>query len=993
MSSLPAPAFMSPPALKSKFSTPVSLAAVITPSGKEVSRNSAKPTTGIVHAKAPGPFLVLKTPSRSRDPDLMSSGPLTDPGGRRHSNPSIMSSPTKTEHSFSKPRGRSAKSSSRMRHPAVSQSYQSNPFRSASVKKSGGGAKARRISMHQPPTKPPSSFYKASSGKRGPVSLATLNSYNSSPNLIELENDENLAPNLPSPSSSNSPGKQVLNPLEVPKKSSLQKGRRPNPNARMPRQSQATYRQQLVGVQSARKAKGSMPLTSASASKVSFPSSPPVSKDEMRSSARNLFHDDKATVEAPRGSERTSPAKEYVANGNKTPSSYESPLFKQVDSNERNRRRGVEKGTQELEFQEAGTTPNTPGSSGAKKIPKEMMTKKLTREALLQFMDNEVETNPEMNEAMSKIDIDETVAALISPTKKTRSGRKAPVAAVLPKPHITPTVNLMSQKITPEVLKSLLVVEDEEADEDDTARIIDMDDGETSEEEEEEEEEEQEEEEGELIGSSIDDFEADAFSSSDLMRKKIMPEDFSNLVDEDCIDEEVIVDDEANPMRVSRTLSEASEVEEEETLGDVEDCIEGFKVSGCLSPSVSDVDEDDVSNHDIDANLESEEFAKEPKLDAKISSGEMRQLMDMFGSNETGCDGGAGGQNVERHKTYDDDSDDESIESLGGVYAGDVEMLGPWHDLDEYDVMYKVPVDVHGKVKRRRRRNRHRFRPFHMSLPVIPEVSGGGVPMKKGRQHKGGKDKAKKRDGKAPTVEEILYGVDDPVKHQQNDENAAPAGNQGKVKKSKKSRIQEVITNSKPKTPTKPKAQQRFNRRSQRIVKKDGEEVTQMPVDLSGTIDLGKTAAKLTIGNDTYGQWFAEQIGWCIDDDDDEDGGEKNEIISLFGCIEAKDFQGLELALFGEAREYDCSLFHDVRDDYGNTLLMACCHNGFKRGVKLFVKNGWDLNASNKYGNTALHFAFERGQHKIAEYLKKKGANETLVNEMGLTPYERVGMD
>ena len=78
-----------------------------------------------------------------------------------------------------------------------------------------------------------------------------------------------------------------------------------------------------------------------------------------------------------------------------------------------------------------------------------------------------------MNEAMSKIDIDETVAVLISPTKKTRSGRKAPVAAVLPKPHITPTVNLMSQKITPEVLKSLLVVEDEEADEDDTARIID----------------------------------------------------------------------------------------------------------------------------------------------------------------------------------------------------------------------------------------------------------------------------------------------------------------------------------------------------------------------------------------------------------------------------------------------------------------------------------------------------------------------------------------
>ena len=96
---------MSPPVLKSKFSTPVSLAAVITPAGKEVS-HGGNDRSGLAQAKGPGPFLVLKTPSRSRDASFMSSGPLTDPGGRRHSNPSIMSgiSPTKTEH-FSKVRG------------------------------------------------------------------------------------------------------------------------------------------------------------------------------------------------------------------------------------------------------------------------------------------------------------------------------------------------------------------------------------------------------------------------------------------------------------------------------------------------------------------------------------------------------------------------------------------------------------------------------------------------------------------------------------------------------------------------------------------------------------------------------------------------------------------------------------------------------------------------------------------------------------------------
>ena len=216
MSSLPAPTFLSPPTLKSKFSTHVALAAVITPVGKETSNTmSMQPVSQ--KARQPGPFLVLKTPSRTRDTGFMSSGPLTDPGGRRNSNPAIMSGPSPTK--IGKPRGRSAKPSARTRHAAVSQSFQSNPFRSASVMKSGG-SKARRIGMHQPPTKPPSSLSRVSAAtkKRNVTNLASLNSYNSSPNLIVPENDENLTPNIPSPKSNNSPGKQMLNPLEVPKR-------------------------------------------------------------------------------------------------------------------------------------------------------------------------------------------------------------------------------------------------------------------------------------------------------------------------------------------------------------------------------------------------------------------------------------------------------------------------------------------------------------------------------------------------------------------------------------------------------------------------------------------------------------------------------------------------------------------------------------------------------------------------------------------------------
>ena len=81
-----------------------------------------------------------------------------------------------------------------------------------------------------------------------------------------------------------------------------------------------------------------------------------------------------------------------------------------------------------------------------------------------------------------------------------------------------------------------------------------------------------------------------------------------------------------------------------------------------------------------------------------------------------------------------------------------------------------------------------------------------------------------------------------------------------------------------------------------------------------------------------------------------------------------------------------------MRDEYGNGVLHAAAHHGFKRGVKMCIRHGCDVNGVNKYGNTPLHFAVERGEGKIGEYLKKKGAVTGTRNELGLTPYERVGV-
>ena len=99
------------------------------------------------------------------------------------------------------------------------------------------------------------------------------------------------------------------------------------------------------------------------------------------------------------------------------------------------------------------------------------------------------------------------------------------------------------------------------------------------------------------------------------------------------------------------------------------------------------------------------------EMDKRISSGEIRKLMEDFGDV-------AKDDKNEEGKDYDDEEEEEEEEAeeeeeeeetrLGAVMAGNVKMLGPWVDMDEVDVMYKVPVDKDGKVKRRRKRNRHR---------------------------------------------------------------------------------------------------------------------------------------------------------------------------------------------------------------------------------------------------------------------------------------------
>lgn len=48
----------------------------------------------------------------------------------------------------------------------------------------------------------------------------------------------------------------------------------------------------------------------------------------------------------------------------------------------------------------------------------------------------------------------------------------------------------------------------------------------------------------------------------------------------------------------------------------------------------------------------------------------------------------------------------------------------------------------------------------------------------------------------------------------------------------------------------------------------------------------------------------------------------------------------------------------DVRDTYGNTILITACQNGNKRVAKAVLRRGADINARNFKGNTPLHYCY-----------------------------------
>lgn len=79
----------------------------------------------------------------------------------------------------------------------------------------------------------------------------------------------------------------------------------------------------------------------------------------------------------------------------------------------------------------------------------------------------------------------------------------------------------------------------------------------------------------------------------------------------------------------------------------------------------------------------------------------------------------------------------------------------------------------------------------------------------------------------------------------------------------------------------------------------------------------------------------------------------------------------------------------NAEDEKGNTLLLLACQNVNMKMVEYLVAKRANVNHKNAQGNTPLHFAMAYdSEGTLGEYLIGHGADDTIENVFGLTPYD-----
>ncbi|CAE7705129.1 HOS4 [Symbiodinium microadriaticum] len=87
-----------------------------------------------------------------------------------------------------------------------------------------------------------------------------------------------------------------------------------------------------------------------------------------------------------------------------------------------------------------------------------------------------------------------------------------------------------------------------------------------------------------------------------------------------------------------------------------------------------------------------------------------------------------------------------------------------------------------------------------------------------------------------------------------------------------------------------------------------------------------------------------------------------------------------------DALEEDISI--DTSDQFGNTLLILAAQQGSRRMCKYLLRRGANINIQSLAGHTALRYCYAYSHFELADYLKSRGADDSILNGEGLTCYE-----
>lgn len=107
------------------------------------------------------------------------------------------------------------------------------------------------------------------------------------------------------------------------------------------------------------------------------------------------------------------------------------------------------------------------------------------------------------------------------------------------------------------------------------------------------------------------------------------------------------------------------------------------------------------------------------------------------------------------------------------------------------------------------------------------------------------------------------------------------------------------------------------------------------------------------------------------------EGVSERDVEDIFSYARHGRVEGIERLL-------DRGIPLNVRDEFGNTILLIACQNGNKRIAKAVLRRGADINARNHKGNTPLHYCYTYGYgDTLGQYLIQKGADYTIRNNAG----------